>query len=130
MGDFRRLEVWQEGRKLVKHVYSETAVIPKAELFGLTSQMRRAAISVAANIAEGRGKNNDRELNRYLGIALGSATELECLAVLGEDLGFLPEARAKLLVQHCQQVQAMIAGLQKHLLRKPPTTDHRPPTSP
>ncbi len=115
MGDFRRLKVWVEARKLVKEVYTETAVIPKAELFGLTSQMRRAAISVPANIAEGRGKNNDKELNRYLGIALGSATELECLAILGEDLGFLAAPKTQFLVQRCQHVQAMIAVLQKRL---------------
>ena len=115
MGDFRRLKVWDEARKLVAEVYKETAVIPKAELFGITAQMRRAAISVPANIAEGRGKNNDKELNRYLGIALGSATELECLAIPGEDLGFLPAPKLQFLVQRCQQVQAMIAVLQKRI---------------
>ncbi len=115
MGDFRRLNVWQEARKLVNEVYITTSAIPKAELFGLTSQMRRAAISVPANIAEGRGKNSDKEFNRYLGIALGSATELECLAILAEDLGFLTGVKVKGLLERCQQVQAMLAVLRKRL---------------
>ncbi len=115
MGDFRRLTAWQKARALVKRSYAKTAQFPKSEMFGITSQMRRAAVSVAANIAEGRGKNNDKELNRYLGIALGSATELECLFLLANDLNFLSEIDSNALIKECQEVQAMIAVLRKSL---------------
>lgn len=115
MGDFRRLTAWQKARGLVQKSYSKTSQFPKSELFGLTSQARRAAVSVAANIAEGRGKNSDKELNRYLGIALGSATELECLFVLATDLGFLLEMDSNALIKECQEVQAMIATLRRSL---------------
>jgi four helix bundle protein len=115
MGDFRRLTAWQKARALVQLSYTKTAQFPKSELFGLTSQTRRAAVSVAANIAEGRGKNSDKELNRYLGIALGSATELECLSLLASDLKFLTEVDANALIKACQEVQAMIAVLRRSL---------------
>ena len=115
MGDFRRLAAWQKARALIKTVYTTTASFPKTELFGLTSQARRAAVSVAANIAEGRGKNSDKELGRYLGIALGSATELECLCVVANDLGMMSDRDSQSLVKDCQEVQAMMAVLRKSL---------------
>jgi four helix bundle protein len=115
MGDFRRLEAWQKARTLVGRVYASTASFPKAELFGLTGQMRRAAVSIAANIAEGRGKNNDRELKRYLAIALGSQAELECLAILAGDLQLLsPEASSE-LEQAARDVGSLMAALRRRL---------------
>ena len=102
-------------RAVIKRIYMVTADFPKSELFGLTGQMRRAAVSVAANIAEGRGKNSDKEFRRYLGIALGSEAEVECLLILASDLGFLHSDLAAELEKECQAVGAMIAVLRNRL---------------
>ncbi|MDR3417015.1 MAG: four helix bundle protein [Nevskia sp.] len=83
------LRVWQDGIALVKLVYSVTASFPKEELFGLTSQMRRAAVSVPANVAEGAARSTGREFAQYLTIARGSLSELETLVVISNELGFL-----------------------------------------
>ena len=98
MADFKRLAVWKASHELVLHIYRETASLPRHELFGLTAQMRRAAVSIAANIAEGRGRQGEREFARFITIALGSANELEYLLLLANDLGYLraPELSADL----------------------------------
>ena len=115
MGDFRKLEAWQKARTLVNRVYVSTARFPKSELFGMTGQMRRAAVSVAANIAEGTGKNNDREFRRYLGIALGSQAELECLAIIAGDLKLLDESESGALAKDSHDLGALIAALRRRL---------------
>ena len=89
MQDFRDLKVWEKGRSLALAVYQTTAKFPREELYGLTSQMRRAAVSVPANIAEGCGRAGGPDFARHLQIAAGSASELECLAVLARDLSLL-----------------------------------------
>ena len=115
VGDFRRLEVWQRARLLCSQIYQVTRHYPADEKFGLIAQTRRAAVSVAANIAEGRGKNNDRELHRYLGIAIGSATEVECLVVLAEDLKFISPDESAPLIESAARMQSMIAVLQRRI---------------
>ena len=90
MQDFRNLKVWQKSHKLTLSVYRTTAVFPKEELYGLTSQMRRSCASIPANIAEGCGRDSDGELTRYLHIGMGSASELEYHLLLARDLGLLP----------------------------------------
>ena len=86
MGNFKKLKVWQAAHSLTCHVYRGTASFPKTEAFGLTSQLRRSAASIAANIAEGCGRNGDVELNRFLRISLGSAAELEYHLLLSRDV--------------------------------------------
>src|SRR5437588_10612860 len=86
MRDFKDLRVWQSAHALTLAVYAATRGFPKEELFGLTSQLRRAAASVAANLAEGCGRKSDRELLRYIQIARGSASELEYHFILARDL--------------------------------------------
>ena len=115
MGDFRRLKAWQKARVLVQRTYQTTATYPKHELYGLTSQTRRAAVSIAANMAEGRGKNSDNELKRYAAIAMGSAAELECLFVLASDIGILDESIATPLMQQCREIQAILFALRGSL---------------
>lgn len=85
----RDLLVWQEGMTLVKLIYQCTADFPKDEIFGLTSQMRRAAISIPSNIAEGAARNGKREFIQFLGIARGSLSELETQILISNDLGYL-----------------------------------------
>lgn len=87
-GSFRGLLAWQEAMKLAELVYQQTQVLPKAEAFGLVSQMRRAAISIPSNIAEGSGRNSSGELLQFLGIASGSLAELETQTELCVRLGY------------------------------------------
>lgn len=91
MKDFRNLKVWQEAHKLTLAIYTVTADFPRHELYGISSQMRRSAVSIASNIAEGYGRGGDRELFRFITIALGSANELEYQLLLAKDLGYIPK---------------------------------------
>lgn len=91
MGTHRNLLVWQEAMKLVSVVYRDTAAYPREELYGLTSQTRRAAVSIPSNIAEGAGRNSKRELLQFLGIASGSLSELETELEIGVMLSYLSQ---------------------------------------
>ncbi len=90
MKDFRSLRVWEKAHALTLAVYKATEQFPKQELYSLTNQIQRAAVSITANIAEGCGKDSDRELKRYFTIAMGSASELEYLLLLAHGLAYLP----------------------------------------
>ena len=89
MKDYRGLNVWKSGHALTLEVYRRTKSFPKDELFGLTSQLRRAASSIPANIAEGCGRDGDAELKRFLNIALGSACEVDYYVLLAGELGYI-----------------------------------------
>lgn len=91
MKDFRTLKVWEKAHALTLSTYKASVDFPKQELYALTNQIQRAAVSIPANIAEGCGKDSDAELKRYLGIAMGSSSELEYLLLLAHDLGYLPD---------------------------------------
>src|SRR6476469_4916796 len=97
MQNFRNLDVWRYSHALTLHSYRTTAMpnFPKSELFGLVSQIRRAAASIGANIAEGCGRYGNPELARFLQIAMGSASELEYHFLLAKDLEMLAEAEYK-----------------------------------
>ncbi len=97
MKDFRTLTVWQEAHGLTLAIYEASRRFPKEELYGLTSQMRRCSASIAANIAEGCGRQGDGELQRFLGIAAGSASELDYHLILAKDLGLLAQSEYKRL---------------------------------
>ena len=92
MKDFRSLKVWEKSHALTLAIYKSTEEFPKQELYSLTNQIQRAAVSIPANIAEGCGKDSDAELKRYFSIAMGSASELEYLLLLAHDLGYLQES--------------------------------------
>jgi four helix bundle protein len=89
MGDYRQLSVWKRAHGLALRIYHATRRFPDTERYGLIAQLRRAAISVVSNMAEGSGRQSDRELARFLRIARGSVCELECQLLLARDLGFL-----------------------------------------
>ena len=100
MQDFRKLDVWQRAHELTLAIYRATRRFPAEERYGLTGQLRRSSVSVAANIAEGCGRQSNADLTRFLHIAMGSASELECELLIADDLGFLPNgAGAQLLAQ-------------------------------
>ena len=111
MKDFRTLKVWEKSHALAIGIYACTRSFPQAEQYGLTSQMRRAAISIGANIAEGCGRLGDRELARFLGIALGSASELEYLVLLSKDLKLIGQDGCIELDQSINEVKRMLIGL-------------------
>jgi four helix bundle protein len=110
MRDFRELKVWERSHKLTLAIYQASQTFPKEELYGLTSQMRRAAASIPANLAEGCGRNGDAELARFCLIAMGSASELEYHLLLCRDLHFLDEAHWALLSEQAVDVKRMLAS--------------------
>jgi four helix bundle protein len=117
---FRDLLVWQKSMQLTREVYSQTAGLPKSEIFGLQSQMRRAAVSIPSNIAEGHGRLSDQLLRVFLAQARGSLCELETQIQLCQDLNFLQPIEAKNLSELCSGVARMINGLLKTLTPKDP----------
>jgi len=115
MQDFRNLAVWRATRVFVKRLYVASAAIPRDEEFGLRRQIRRAAVSTCANIAEGCGRRGDREFRRFLDHAFGSACELECELILCLDLGLMAEAPQTKLVEELIEIKRMLAGLANRL---------------
>lgn len=89
MRDFKKYDIWQLSHELTLEVYKITTLFPKEEMYGLTSQIRRASSSIPTNISEGCGRNSDAEFNQFLNIALGSALETEYLLILSKDLAYL-----------------------------------------
>jgi four helix bundle protein len=110
---FRDLIVWQKAMLLTKAVYTETNAFPKSELYGLTSQMRRSAVSVPSNIAEGHGRLTDRGLNVFLAQARGSIFELETQVQLAADIGYMNAVNATKLMSNCNEVARILNGLIK-----------------
>ncbi|MDD2962411.1 MAG: four helix bundle protein [Bacteroidales bacterium] len=113
--NFRELIVWQRAMELTKQSYKFSSTFPKEELFGLVSQIRRAAVSVAANIAEGQARNTTGEFRQFLGISRGSLAELETLVILAQQLGFLDDEKSHLLLGQAEEINKMIHGLLKSL---------------
>ncbi len=111
MGNFRNLAVWQKSYELVLHIYRSTSDFPKEEQYGMTSQIRRAASSIPANIAEGSGRGSDQELRRFCQIALGSANELEFFLLLSHDLAYLERQQYEKLNTGLSKIQRMLNGL-------------------
>jgi four helix bundle protein len=109
------LEVWQEARRFVKQMYSYTSDFPTEEKYGLTSQLRRSAVSVPTNIAEGAGRNGYKEYRRFLYITLGSLSEIETLLYLVEDLNLKePDLNLVASVQKlAKMTNALIKSLSK-----------------
>lgn len=115
MGDYRKLKVWQKARELTNLAYRATEDFPAAERYGLASQIRRAGVSIMANIAEGCGRNRAGELLRFLSIASGSATELQSHFIIAVDQGFLKDPAASELQQRIARIQRMLWGLIRRL---------------
>jgi four helix bundle protein len=106
--DFRELLVWQKGHRLALDVYEATRDFPVEERFGISAQVRRAAVSIASNIAEGCGRDGERELARYLVIAAGSTSEVEYQLLLARDLGYLPERTHQKLDAQANELKKML----------------------
>lgn len=112
------LDVWKKSMDLVMDVYRHTQVFPKEEIYGLTSQIRRAVISIPSNIAEGASRNSKKEFSQYLYIALGSASELETQILIADRLGYVQESQK--LLEKMEAIKMMLNGLIRHLTRRSP----------
>ena len=108
---FKDLEVWQLARKLVSTIYTLTKPFPKEEIYGLTSQIRRSAISIPSNIAEGRAKRSTGDYIRFLNIAYGSCAELETQLLIAQDLGYCKEHEVDPMLTMIYQINRMLNGL-------------------
>jgi four helix bundle protein len=115
MQDFRELRVWGKGHELALAVYQTTAQFPREERYGLTSQMRRCAVSIPANVAEGCCRTGDPEFARFAQIAMGSASELRYYCILAHDLELFGQGDYKRLEEMVNEVQKMLASLIKTL---------------
>ena len=111
MQDFRKLEVWQRAYNLTIQVYRATRSMPAEEKYGLVSQMRRCSVSIPANIAEGCGRETRADLKRFLHIAMGSASELECQLLLAADLDFMNSNVVNELIKHLTTTKKMLNAL-------------------
>ena len=120
MNTHKDLIVWKKGIELVKTIYLITDSFPKSEQFGLVSQMRRCAISIPSNIAEGCGRNSDKELIHFLFIALGSSSELETQMIISVELNFLENEKATECLNLLNEIIRMITSLIKSLKTRNP----------
>jgi len=111
MKDFRRLKVWEKAHLLTLDVYKVTSRFPREEMYGLTSQLRRCSASIGANIAEGCGKDGNRELHRFLQIASGSASELDYHLLLSRDLNYLAETDYERMEKQLLEFRRMLTAL-------------------
>lgn len=115
MKDFHELKVWQKAHQLTLAVYRTTATFPREELYGLTSQLRRACSSIAANLAEGCGRNGDAEFARFCSLAMGSASETEYHLLLARDLKLINSKDYEALNQRATELKRMLAALMQKL---------------
>ena len=115
---FEDLEVWQKSRVLAKRVYIATQKFPLHEQYGLTSQIRRSAISIISNIAEGSARATDNDFLRFVSIALGSASELKAQLIIASDLSYLSEDEFLITKEEINRIGRMLKGLQKSIRQK------------
>lgn len=111
MRDFRQLRVWEESHGLTLEIYRITKSFPKEEMFSLTSQMRRSASSVPTNIAEGCGRDSNKEYARFLQISMGSASELDYQILLSKDLGYINTSTYDPINDKIDKVKRQLAAL-------------------
>ena len=115
MRNFKELEVWKEGRVLVKDVYLLTKSLPEDEKFGLTSQIKRCVISISSNIAEGSAKDSQKDFARFLQISLGSSFELESHLILSLDLEIINTEKTITCLENIQRLQRRISSFIKYI---------------
>ncbi len=113
MRDFKRIQVWQKAHQLTLEIYKITTTFPQDERYGLVSQMRRAAVSIPANIAEGAGRDTQTELARFIHIASGSTSEIEYHLLLAHDLGYISAEKYPHLEQSITEIKKMLYGFER-----------------
>jgi four helix bundle protein len=126
------LQVWQKSMMLVTDIYKITADFPKQEIYGLTTQIRKSAVSIPSNIAEGSARETTRDLIRFINIAYGYLAEMETQLLIAKNIDYLAEEKLFPLMQRCREIGRMLNGLRQSLLSSleekatdwPLTTDH------
>ena len=108
MNQFKNLEIWNRSVSMAAAVYECTQCFPNEEKYGLVSQMRRSAVSLGSNIAEGAGRSSNKDFDRFLWIAYSSSYELETQLIIAEKLGYLSKSRSKALCNELDELQKMI----------------------
>ena len=119
---FRELRVWQASMDLSVLIYTLTAQFPKHEVYGLSSQMRRAAVSIASNIAEGSARNTRKDFRQFVVMAKGSTCELQTQLMLAGRLGYSSPQSLEQAEVLAEQIASMLSGLSDYLNTRPPTT--------
>ncbi|EDP96372.1 four helix bundle protein [Kordia algicida OT-1] len=117
MHRFKELEVWKSSRVFCTSIYGATANFPDNERFGLVSQLRRASVSIASNIAEGASRRSNKDFYRFLEIAIGSAYEIETQLLIASDLNFLNQKDSEKLINELQSIIKMLSKLMSSLKR-------------
>ena len=117
MHNIKELKIWNKAMELATDIYSSTKNFPKEEMYGLTSQLRRAAVSVPSNISEGAGRNSNNEFKHFLSIANGSCYELQTQIVLSNKLNFISSEECDKLILKIEELQKMNYSLQKTIIK-------------
>lgn len=107
---YQKLQVWKKAFQLAIDVYRATEKFPRSEIFGLVSQMRRCAVSISSNIAEGRGRSSDKEFRQFLDIAKGSCNELENQILISQELKYFSLEQAENLLNDCTEILKMLSS--------------------
>jgi len=115
MNNFRDLDVWDKAVELATNIYDKTENFPKTEQYGLTSQIRRSAVSISSNIAEGAGRESKKEFKHFLNISTGSCYELETQVKISKNLEFLDEEKYNEIRKRLIEIQKMIYALRQSL---------------
>jgi four helix bundle protein len=116
--DHKPLVAWQKSMVLVERVYRVTACFPPEEIYGLSNQLRRAAVSIPSNIAEGQGRDGRVEFDRFLRIASGSRQEVETPLIIATRLGYLNDSKLDVMVEMVEEIGRIIAGLRRSLQKR------------
>ena len=117
MQDYRKLKVWQKAHSFTVNLYKISSIFPVEEKYGLTNQIRRAAVSIESNIAEGCGRDGDNEFRRFLDIAQGSCYEVQCQVYIARDLGYIDREKCQLIASKADEIMKMIYSLKQKLAR-------------
>ncbi len=115
MSTFRDLLIWQKSMTLTTQIYHFTSNFPKEEVYGLTSQIRRSSISIPSNIAEGYGRESDKEFLRFLSISIGSLFEMQTQLEIAKNIAYLNEAQFNNLYENSREVERMIVSFIKKI---------------
>jgi four helix bundle protein len=115
MHNFRELNIWKRSIKVAVATYKIAATFPSSERYELTSQVKRAVVSIASNVAEGAGRNTDKEFNHFLGIAIGSSFELYTQLIIAGELGLVAENLLEPVLSELDEIQKMIRGFKETL---------------
>ena len=118
MRNFRNYDIWKDSLNFVQDVYKLVQDFPSVEKFGLRSQITRSAVSIPSNIAEGAARKSEKDFTRFLGVALGSAFELETQLIIAVNLNYISKSKEIALLKELQSIQKRIQGFQKMIENK------------